>query len=640
LCFLSIYYPVGNFPVVLKFELMQKRFSKIIRWVVITVFLPLGGLLAGLFSLPYSQLKTLGNSISRTGELRSLTESFYDSAHLPLVIMGVVMFCTAVFLWARKETSLRGLEWGINEIIQFGKRIKIDENILLADIKLAAPPRVDMWILGGISLAALLIRLVLIMRPMGHDEAYTFITFADLPFRYLVADYHFPNNHVLHTILVRLCYLIFGIQPWSIRLPALTAGLLCVPMTYFPARQLYGRYAGLLAAAMVASAQMMIDYSTLARGYSLVVLFSLLIFSLGIYTSRKKNLAAWGLITLFSALGFYTIPVMVTGIGVLFTWMGLSWLSSDIDQAYGRWGMVKYLLLCGVLSIGIGLVLYSPIFFHQGIDIFFANAYVAPVEWRDLPVSVFRQVEETWRDFFAGPPLWVSAAILILGSGFSLLLHSRISRRKIPFLVAMILFLAVQILAQRPQVASRSWVMLEPMLFIILSAGLLAPLQVLDLARPRRLSLAACGLGLLLALMLAGNAVRSGILYQDTAGDKGMGDVEKAALFLKGQLSGRDIVVVAAPDDAPFWYYFRLHEIPGYYIYGVKVRAFDRAFIPVNHVEVSKNDAMNVTKSIRERGPDFGFLNMNSDKVFQQIGQIDIHLIYPNKEALIKQYGK
>ena len=438
---------------------------------------------------------------------------------------------------------------------------------------------------------------------------------------------------------MRLCYLIIGIEPWSIRLPAFTAGLLLVPLTYFPARQLYNRPAALLAAAMSASAQLLIDYSTLARGYSLVVFFTLLVFGLGIYTSRKKNLAAWGLMILFSTLGFYTVPIMVISIGVIATWIGLSWLWGEIDPAYRRWGIIKYLILYGGISIAAGLVLYSPIFFHQGIGVFIANAYVAPVGWDQLPEALQLQLAQTWRDFFEDLPSVIAAAISIPAVIFSLIFHKRISGRKIPMLAAIVLFLAVEVLVQRPQPASRSWVMLQPVVFMILAAGLLAPFQWLDRVRPLRFSLATGALGLFLGVLLLTNGLRSGRIYQDTAGDKGIGDVERATLYMKGVLSGTDIFVVASPDDAAFWYYFRLHNIPGYYIYGVKIRAFDRAFVPVDHVDDGGHDQMGLIKSMSQRGPDAIFIDWSSDQIVKTIGGIDIHMVYPNMSAIKEQYG-
>jgi hypothetical protein len=177
---------------------------------------------------------------------------------------------------------------------------------------------------------------------------------------------------------------------------------------------------------------------------------------------------------------------------------------------------------------------------------------------------------------------------------------------------------------------------------MIISAGLLAPFQWLDRVRPNRFNLTAGVLGLLFAALLVGNGLRSGKIYLETAGDKGMGDVEKTVLYMKGQLSGTDIFVVASPDDAPFWYYFRLHNIPGYYIYGVKVRSFDRAIVPIDHSadNVGGHEQNTLVKTIHDRGPDFWFINFQSDQIIKTIGTIDIHQLYPIKSALINQYGQ
>ena len=65
-------------------------------------------------------------------------------------------------------------------------------------------------------------------------------------------DYHLPNNHVFHSILVYFSTRIFGIQPWAVRLPAFTAGVLLVPAAYWLAKRLYDRWTALGAALLVA----------------------------------------------------------------------------------------------------------------------------------------------------------------------------------------------------------------------------------------------------------------------------------------------------------------------------------------------------------------------------------------------------
>ena len=70
----------------------------------------------------------------------------------------------------------------------------------------------------------------------------------------------------------------FGNEVWAIRLPALVAGIALVPATFAFARVLYGRAAGLLAAAFVAASSTLVEYSTNARGYTLVALATVLVF--------------------------------------------------------------------------------------------------------------------------------------------------------------------------------------------------------------------------------------------------------------------------------------------------------------------------------------------------------------------------
>ena len=62
--------------------------------------------------------------------------------------------------------------------------------------------RLDQVILMGIIIISISNKIVLLSKPMGHDEAYTIMAFAIRPFRFLIADYHLPNNHVFHTMII------------------------------------------------------------------------------------------------------------------------------------------------------------------------------------------------------------------------------------------------------------------------------------------------------------------------------------------------------------------------------------------------------------------------------------------------------
>src|SRR5215216_5674591 len=90
-------------------------------------------------------------------------------------------------------------------------------------------------ILGGITLIALILRLLDLNQSISYDEAYTFIHFASRPYKHILADYSAPNNHIFHTILVRIAYRLFGAQAWVLRLPAFLAGIFMVPAMYITA---------------------------------------------------------------------------------------------------------------------------------------------------------------------------------------------------------------------------------------------------------------------------------------------------------------------------------------------------------------------------------------------------------------------
>ena len=104
-----------------------------------------------------------------------------------------------------------------------------------------------------------------------------------------VSAYDFPNNHIFYTFLAHVAFILFGSEPWVLRLPALFAGVLIVPATYMTVRIFYDKYAAILSAGIIAASVPFIRYSTQARGYTLVCLVTLLVVSLAAYLLRHKN---------------------------------------------------------------------------------------------------------------------------------------------------------------------------------------------------------------------------------------------------------------------------------------------------------------------------------------------------------------
>ena len=132
-------------------------------------------------------------------------------------------------------------------------------------------------------------RFAYLWRPMGHDEAYTFMAFASRGLGVVISDYHLPNNHVFHTILVYLFYQFLGDSPAVIRLTAFFAGIFIIPASYLIAKTFYDWKIGLVSASITAAIPVMVDYSTTARGYTIITLFTLILVAFAAYVKGSQN---------------------------------------------------------------------------------------------------------------------------------------------------------------------------------------------------------------------------------------------------------------------------------------------------------------------------------------------------------------
>ncbi|MCA9218952.1 MAG: hypothetical protein KDA71_01420, partial [Planctomycetales bacterium] len=104
--------------------------------------------------------------------------------------------------------------------------------------------------------------------PISYDEAYTFLRFARKHTGEILSDYQYPNNHILHTLAVRMTTRWFGDSLLAIRLPGLLGGIALLSGVVALSR----RFAEPVRTAWpvaVAFLPVVMQYNGLARGYSL-----------------------------------------------------------------------------------------------------------------------------------------------------------------------------------------------------------------------------------------------------------------------------------------------------------------------------------------------------------------------------------
>jgi Dolichyl-phosphate-mannose-protein mannosyltransferase len=340
--------------------------------------------------------------------------------------------------------------------------------------------------LGALCLVAAGLRLDYLAQPVRYDEALTFNEFASRPLYYALSFYPEPNNQLFHTLLVHLSYLVFGDQPWAMRLPALVAGVLLVPATYLAGRALYDGRAAMGGAALVAASSILVEYSTNARGYTLLCLLFMVGLALAAYVVRTGNACAWLALAVVMALGFYTIPTMLYAFATLLVW--LAWTRLDAargarpEASHGTrpeasrggswrpdWAAIAGLV---VATAGLCLVLYLPPMLVSGLTNLLGNRFVTPLGWTEFATELPRSLRATWALWTRDLP-WPVVALLVVGFWVATGRHRATSALPGPPLVLAALVACLPILVvQRVVPFERVWLFLLPLGLLTAAAGL------------------------------------------------------------------------------------------------------------------------------------------------------------------------
>ena len=518
--------------------------------------------------LPFSALKPLIDSLAGDGQVEAFTPLLFQPLRIWLGLLSLGMLAAGcwAFLFRGTSQSLARRAW--QGLISAWRNLWRDLGELRRSLlNIERDPR---YLLSLLFLFALgiYVRGRLLAQPFRYDESYTFIAFALRPFRAAISDYHLPNNHIFHTVLVRAAYLLFGPQPWAVRLPAFLSGALLAPAAYLAARLLYDRRVALLSAGLVAASWALIDYSANARGYTMLILFWLLSLVLGAYLKSHKNLAGWGLLALATALGFYTIPTMLYPFGMLMVWLFCCWLGRNTSSAYGR-SFPLYLLGAGFATAALTLLLYVPVLRVSGFSAVTANQYVRSPGWEVFMQSIPGRVGATWRMWRLGWPAYFDLLVLS-GAAFSLVFHKRVAAHRFPLHLAVGLGLAGMLVVQQIVAVPKVWLFLLPLFLIWVAAGWVGLAKfLLQRFKFKQASwwesafiLASLGLAILLAFRALDNraAARGADAEEQSI-------PQEVALYLKDNLRDGDAVLAAVPINYPLRYYFLLYNVPAEYYY-------------------------------------------------------------------------
>jgi len=330
--------------------------------------------------------------------------------------------------------------------------------------------------LALLTLLGALVRVLELQRPMGSDESASWVYYASKPLVIGLTIYGSPNNHPLHTVLMHISGALFGDTEWALRLPALIAGVLMIPLTYVVGRAIDERGA-LIAAALTATWPALVDYSTDGRGYTLLCCFTLIAAASMVELARSGNTTAALIFALSAALGFFTVPVMLYPFVALLAW-GMSRSAHRARIAIAAAG-----------AVGLTILFYLPMLIVSGAHALLANPYVQPLSFAAFVHALPSYALSVWSSMTAGVPIIIPIMIAV---GFiAAVAQLRVAQAILPALIAV----AILLLLQRVLPFPRIWLPFLPLIFVIATAWPWTPRAELALSIVAAIALSIVAIG-------------------------------------------------------------------------------------------------------------------------------------------------
>ncbi len=338
------------------------------------------------------------------------------------------------------------------------------------------------------------------------DEAYNWHLYLQHDFGRIWGLYD-ANNHLLNTVLSRLCVELFGPAEWAMRLPALFGRLgFLLAVALLSALLLRGWALRLGAIVLVATQPVLLDFGSLSRGYSLALCFAAWGLAAGLWKVERDSARPGprplredvpllaGMSVLFG-LSVMTVPVFINFVAPFCLLLAARefWLwgrprqERGVDGPPWRRGVYTVALLAGPAAV-LNLAVWGPVLpnikpgvFYLGMPsawggyqtLHWAMLYAGDVNVTPLPDAPFRWLTaltlQTW--------VQVAGATVLVAS----LVWGAVQGRNVPLRwTALALVLAFCMAASQnlllglPWPLDRTMLYVVPLLLLIIPAGLQA----------------------------------------------------------------------------------------------------------------------------------------------------------------------
>ncbi len=486
--------------------------------------------------LDHGTVKAALDARSTDGDVESYDAAFHARIQFRLKILAFVALAVAIGLVLVRRAIDRSIHRGAAALRSWWKDVNGSTRALWASIG-----RWEAVMLVLLLAIAAVLRGARLALPVTYDEAFTCTYYAVRPLPVIISDYSYPNNHVLHTLLVKACLGLFGWGEVQARLPAFAAAMLALVLCWIWTRSAFGRAVAMLSLGLCAVAPPLVEYGALARGYSLTwacMLASLLVVR---QFARTGNAVAAVVLAAINALGLWAVPVMVYATAAIHV---LAVISPRTNAAaHGRSRAIG-VLVSGVLCAAFTLLLYAPALVTYGAGHMVYHDTMGSRTWASFG--------ERASDLLHGAPDDPMAIVVMIAMFVAAFAQAPYRRLVLSFAVAIVPL----VLVQRMIGPARIWLFL---LFIVLPAVPLAIVMVMDVIRrvvvmPVAVrTIAPAAIAIVLMASTWATPRPSGIGRYPGAGE--------AAAWFTTHLGAGDRVLVNFPCEAPLEFHFRKHGI-------------------------------------------------------------------------------
>ncbi|WP_029903628.1 glycosyltransferase family 39 protein [Prevotella sp. 10(H)] len=247
--------------------------------------------------------------------------------------------------------------------------------------------------------------------PPTADEIVTYNQFVKPSFYKCLIYYPYPNNHILYSFLCNITELI----PWmdvlmKMRIITIFTSFIALFIGFRFVKEILTEKLSLLAMGIYSTLFLVLFYSSVARGYSMFLLF-FIIASYSAFCIIKKNNQNkhWLLFAFSSVLGFYTMPSFL-----------YPFVSLNLVILLYNYKSISKQLYYNCLIVLVTAILYIPVFMVSGWDMVFSNPD-APSISRSMVIHMMTTlVMWTYSDNFGFNAYYVMIFFMLVG-GYTLL---------------------------------------------------------------------------------------------------------------------------------------------------------------------------------------------------------------------------